>query len=180
MDPKADDQSNISGNVTLDPDGALVTVFLDAATRRLDTQFSTFVALDAKIANVLSVGSAILPVTFGLLGLSKADLPLTAAMFLVLAGVAYVVLLSLSWLTVSKAGGLAAGAQIGVLRAHVESAEYTDKGLRFWVAKEYESSIQRNEKVLFLKVKYVGRASYALYVESALLSLAGVVSLLLG
>ena len=180
MGQETDDQSGATGKPTPNADGDSVAVFLDATTKRLDIQFSSHVALDSKVGNVLSVGSAILPVTFGLLGLSEADVPIIAAVFLVLAGAAYSVLLGLSWLIVRRASGLATGAQIGVLREHIDSREYTGDALRLWVAKEYASSISRNEQILFQQAKYVGRACYALYVESALLSLAGVISLLFG
>jgi hypothetical protein len=176
MDP----ETSAAENGTSDPDGGSVTVFLDAATKRLDIQISTHVALDSKLGNVLSVGSAILPITFGLLGLSETDVPLGAAVFLVLAGVAYAVLLALSWLTVAKTSGMATAAPIGVLREHTARKEYTEEALRLWVAEEYEASIARNERVLYWHSTYVGRASYALYLESAFLSLAGVVSLLFG
>jgi hypothetical protein len=169
-----------AGMGSLNADGDSVTVFLDAATKRLDIQISTHVALDSKLGNVLSVGSAILPITFGLLGLSETDVPHSAAIFLVLAGVAYAALLALSWLTVARTSGMATGAPIGVLREHVAEKEYAGEALRLWVAEEYESSIARNERVLYLHSTYVGRASYALYLESAFLSLAGVVSLLFG
>ena len=162
------------------PAGAAVRVFRAAAPTRLDVQFNTHVALDNKLGNVLSVGSAILPITFGLLGLSHTDVPIAAAIFLIGAGTAYGVLLGLSWVVVRRTANLAAGAQIGVLRAHLESGEYTGEGLRQWVANEYEGSIRGNEEILFRKARYVGSASYALYLESALLSLAGVVSLLFG
>jgi len=180
MKPEPDDQSGADENGTVGPDSAAVTVFLDAATKRLDIQFNTHVALDNKLGNVLSVGSAILPITFGLLGLSNTDVPIAAAIFLIGAGIAYGVLLGLSWVVVRRTANLAAGAQIGVLRAHLESGEYTGEGLRQWVANEYEGSIRENEEILFRKARYVGSASYALYLESALLSLAGVVSLLFG
>jgi hypothetical protein len=180
VEPESGDQANGVENGILSENGTAVTVFLDAAVKRLDFQFSTDDLLDSRAANTLSVGSAILPITFGILGLSRTTVPEVAALFLVLAGAAYVVLLGLSWLTVSKAGGLAAGAPIGVLRAHLDSTQYSAEGIRYWVAKEYEASVSRNERILFRKVKYVGLASYALYIESALLSLAGVVSLLFG
>jgi hypothetical protein len=180
MGAETNDQSHNAESGASNSDATLVSVFLDAATKRLDFQFSTDDALDSRAANVLSIGSAILPITFGLLGISGADVPLVAAIFLVLAGVAYVVLLALSWLTVSKTGSLAAGAPIGVLRRHVDGMEYSGEGLRYWVAKEYEASVSRNERILYHKVKYVGLANYALYVQSAFLSLAGVISLLFG
>lgn len=178
MGQESGDQPNTAGNVPSNADGDTATVFLNTATKRLDIQFSTYAALDAKAANVLSVGSAILPITFGLLGLGNVNVPAIAATLLVLAGLAYAALLGLSWLTVSRTAGLAAGARINVLRGHVESREYPSDALSLWVAEEYESSIAHNEQILYQKVKYVGRASYALYVESALLSLAGVISLL--
>jgi hypothetical protein len=132
----------------LAPDGDTVTVFHDAATKRLDIQISTHVALDSKLGNVLTVGSAILPITFGLLGLSETDVPLSAAVFLVLAGVAYAVLLALSWLTVARTSGMATGAPISVIREHVARKQYSGEELRLWTAEEYESSIARNEQIL--------------------------------
>lgn len=157
-----------------------VRIFLEAATKRLDIQFAAHAALDARAANTMSVGSAILPITFGLLGLGSLEAPAVATACLLLACGAYAKLLGFSWLIVRKTDTLAAGPQLTVLRGHLASGEYSPDGLGLWVAGEYETSATQNEQTLFSKAAYVGRASYALYIESALLSAAAIVTLLFG
>lgn len=87
------------GERTIDLDAPVrrIAVFHEAALKRLDVQVDIWNSLEEKAHNVLSIGSAILPITFGLLGVSSFDIPLGAAILLVFAVVAYFALLACSF-----------------------------------------------------------------------------------
>jgi hypothetical protein len=157
-----------------------IAVYHDAALKRLDIQIGRWDQLDGKAHNALSIGSAILPITFGLLGVSSFDVPLGAKVILVLAVVAYFVLLGCSWLILRTTSRMAVGAPMSVLHQYLEEGIYTGDGLLLWVDEEYDSSTRQNEGTLFRKTTYVGRANFALYAESTLLAIAGIVTLLVG
>lgn len=157
-----------------------IAVYHDAALKRLDIQTGLWDRLDEKAHNALSIGSAILPITFGLLSVSSFEVPRGAEVILVLAVVAYFVLLGCSWFILRTTSRMAIGVPISALYQHLKGGTYTGEGLQLWVAEEYDASTQQNEGVLFRKAKYVGRANYALYTESALLAIAGIVTLLFG
>ena len=157
-----------------------IAVYHDAVLKRLDIQIGRWDQLNGKAHNALSIGSAILPITFGLLGVSAYDVPLAAKAFLVLAVVAYFVLIGCSWFILGTTSRIAIGAPTSVLHQHLEEGIYTGDGLQLWVAEEYDSSTRQNESALFRKATYVGRANYALYAESALLAIGGIVTLLFG
>ena len=74
-----------------------VAVFYEAAAKRLDIQIGTFDALDTKAWNALSIGSAILPITFGLLGFSNVHVPWLGWALLIAPGAAYAVVLFSAW-----------------------------------------------------------------------------------
>jgi hypothetical protein len=156
-----------------------IAMYHEAAVKRLEIQIGTFDALDAKAWNALSIGSAILPITFGLLGFSKVAIPGVAWIVLSLAGVSYAALLGLSWVITRRTYRIAVGAPITTLRDHVAGQEYTGEGLQLWLANEYELSTTQNETTLLNKARFVVGASYALYLESAFLSLAAVATLIL-
>jgi hypothetical protein len=156
-----------------------VSVFHDAAVKRLDIQITSNDALDSKAWNALSIGSAILPITFGLLGLSEIDVPWPAWICLGLAGLAFGALLAHAWTITFGAYSMRTGGPITELREHTESGEYPGEGLLLWLAREYESATTANEATIFRKSKYVGRACAALYLEIGFLSLAAVFTLVL-
>jgi hypothetical protein len=62
--------------------------------RLLDTQLATSDVLDTKAAGIIGVGSTVLPLTFGLLSISGKSLPAFTVVSLVVAIIAYGVLLS--------------------------------------------------------------------------------------
>lgn len=157
-----------------------IAVFHEAAIKRLDIQIGTFHALDSKAATALSIGSVILPITFGLLGFSNIDIPLAGAIALGLAGASYAVLLGCAWLINRQTDLLVAGAPITILSEYVDARAFPADGLQRWLAQGYEDATVINEETLFLKTKYVGRANNALYAESLFLSLAAVLTLAFG
>lgn len=154
-----------------------VAVFHDAALKRLEIQIGTFDALDAKAWNALSIGGAILPITFGLLGFSDLDVPRLAWILMIAAGAAFAVLLYSAWRITSRTGSLVAGEPITILGEYVDNREFPGEGLLLWLARGYRDATVRNERTLLMKAEYVGRACTALYVESALLALAAIVTL---
>lgn len=157
-----------------------ISVFHDAAIRRLDVQIGIWDSLEGKAHNVLSIGSAILPITLGLLSASSFDVPLLAAILLVLAVLAYFALLACSWLILRASDRISVGEPLAMLHEHMESGLYSGEGLQLWVAEESEVSVRANDAELLIRAKHVGCASYSLYAESGLLALAGILTLFLG
>ncbi|MBA2277730.1 MAG: hypothetical protein H0W06_08175 [Chloroflexia bacterium] len=150
-------------------------VFYDAAARFLDVQIRTNHELDNKTANAFSVGSTVLPLTFGLLNLSARTVPITTIIALVLALVAYLALVSLA-LRASRIRALEYRPDLPTLERHSET--YPGDSLRRWVATEYLASIEMNQANLERKAYWVGAVTTALYAEGLLLSLAALFTLL--
>jgi hypothetical protein len=157
-----------------------IEVFYEAAAKQLEIQIGAFNALDAKAWNALSIGSAILPITFGLLGVSDVDIPLLGAVALGLAVVAYAILLWHAWRITSRTDRLRAGEPITTLSNFVDTREFSGEGLQLWLTRGYERATIANEDTLLRKAIYVGRASNALYAESLFLSIAAILILILG
>ena len=150
-------------------------VFYAAAARFLDVQITTNIAVDSKAATTLSVGSTVLPVSFGLLNLGPREIPLWAQIFLITAVAAYVMLLVLIW----RASLIRAMDYRPDLLAMEEySQEYEGTVLRRWVAREYRISTEANTESVDHKARWVGAANIALYTESLLLSIAAILTLL--
>ena len=162
------------------PDVTPISVFHEAAREQLEIQIGAFNALDTKAWNALSIGSAILPITFGLLGVGNVDIPLLGAVALGFAVIAYAVVLWYAWRITSRTDRLRTGELITSLSNHVDNREISSEGLRLWLARGYERAIIANEDTLLHKATYVGRASNALYAESLFLSLAAILTLIFG
>lgn len=131
--------------------------------------------LDTKNAGIIGIGSTILPLTFGLPGLSGKPLPDGVEKLLIGAVLVYVAL-------------LAAAARASVIRA-IEyrpdvptlwrhSQDINGTALRRWIADEYAASVELNRPVLQRKAQWVGVANLALYAEGIVISAAAVLSLL--
>lgn len=149
-------------------------VFYDAATRFLDVQISTNHELDSKGGNIFSVGSAVLPVTFGLLSLSPNSVPRWAIVALVLALIAYGCLLICGW-RASTFRGLEYRPDLQTLDEYRH--EYDGDTLLQWVATEYMESTKVNEWQLERKARWTGAANTALYAEGVFLSVAAILTL---
>lgn len=156
-------------------EGSTAEVYLEAAARFLDVQVSTMDVLDNKAANAFSVGSIVLPVTFGLLGLSTRKAPTATVVILVLALLAYVVLVILVW-RASRIRILEYRPDLSTLGEY--SKMVSGHELQRWVADQYATSTDMNETTLARKGVWVGRAITALYAEGILLSLAAISTLL--
>jgi hypothetical protein len=160
------------------PDAAGETperVLYDAAARFIDLQVSTNDVLDNKAANIFSVGSTVLPVTFGLLSLAPNSVPALAVIALGASLVAYVALLACTW-RASAIRALEYRPDIPTLERH--SHAYEGSILLRWVASEYMRSTEVNRTNLEHKARWTGAANTALYAEGLLLSLAAILTLL--
>jgi hypothetical protein len=157
-----------------------IALLYEAARKQLEIQIGVFEALDTKAWNALSIGSAILPITFGLLGVSDVEIPLVGAFPLGLAVIAYAGLLWNAWLITTRTGQLRAGESITTLSHYVDNRHFPAEGLQLWLARGYRNASVANEDTLLQKAKYVGRASNALYAESLFLSIAAILILIFG
>jgi hypothetical protein len=151
------------------------SVFHDAVARLLDVQIGVNNVLDTRNANLLWIGSAVLPVTVGLLNIGQAQVPRFAVYSLAVSLACYFFLLVTSWWA-SRFRGLEFRPHIPTLRDH--SADYTGDVLQQWVALEYLASTEANGRQLVRKARWVGAANTLLYVEGFFLSLAALVTLL--
>lgn len=150
-------------------------VFHDAAARFLDEQFRINRALDTRIATSFSVGSTVLPVTFGLLTLAPDRLPGNASWVLRGALLAYAALLPCAFYA-STYRGLENRPRLDTLDDY--STRYRGDVLLQWVAREYVTSTELNEPQLDQKARWTGWANMALYAEGLLLSIAALLTLL--
>lgn len=150
-------------------------IYLEAARRFLDLQVSTDEILDTRNITIFSIGSTILPVTFGLLNLAETAIPHRAQVALIVALAAYVFLLAFSW-RASSIRGLEYRPSLPVLEGLLD--EYEDDFLCRWVGKEYADSAAVNRDVMNRKSRWIGAANGCLYVEAFLVSLAALWTLL--
>jgi hypothetical protein len=150
-------------------------VFHTAAARFLDVQVSTNDVLDNKTSNTFSIGSIVLPVTFGLLGLSGRKVPSEIIAILILALVGYLILVFCVWRASRNRAFLYRPNMLDLLQ---NSEVARGEVLRQWVASEYVASTEFNKDRLERKGIWLGRAITALYVEGFLLSIAAISTLL--
>jgi hypothetical protein len=150
-------------------------VFYDAAARFLDVQVSTDDVLDDEASRAFGVGSTVLPLTFGLLNLGPNRPPDLAVAFLIVALVAYLLLVACAW-RASALRVLEYRPHIPTLQEHSE--HYDGNVLRRWVAEEYAVSGEANRAVIQRKARWSGAAVSALYAEAVFLALAAVRTLL--
>jgi len=132
-------------------------VYYEAAARFLDVQLATHEVLDNKAFNTFSVGSTVLPLTFGLLSLASGSLADTALALLALALLAYLSLLFCAW-RASRIRALEYRPDIPTLRGHSE--RFGADSLRRWVANEYAESSEANRKALVVKARWTGPRSW--------------------
>jgi hypothetical protein len=150
-------------------------IYLEAARRFLDLRVGTDEILDTRNITIFSIGSTILPVTFGLLNLADTAIPQRAEVAWIIALAAYVFLLVFSW-RASSIRGLEYRPELTALEAVSEQND--EQTVKRWVAREYASSAAVNLKVLNRKMRWVGAANICLYLEAFLVSLAALWTLL--
>lgn len=151
-------------------------VYHDAARHFLDVQISTHDILENRTAQVLSVGSVVLPVTFALVNLGSARVPTVAEWAFTGALVFYIILVVCAR-QANRLRGLEYRPHLPTLKKHSE--EYEGTTLKRWVADEYERSSLENARMLGEKAYWVGIASTSLYLEALSLSIAAIATLLL-
>ncbi len=125
-------------------------------------------------SNAFSIGSTVLPVTFGLLRLSAVTIPTITIVLLAAAMVVYVALLICVW-RASRLRELQYRPNMLTLKGNSEVAP--GDVLRRWVASEYVVSTELNRPLLQRKGLWVGRAVTALYAEGLFLSAAAIATL---
>lgn len=142
--------------------------------RLLDSQLTTSDVLDTKAAGVISVGSTVLPLTFGLLSISGRTLPGFTVAALIASIVSYGVLLC----SAARASHIRALEYRPDLMALWENSQTTDGAtLRRWIAEEYAASTEINRPLLVRKARYTGIANIALLIEGKLISFAAAATL---
>lgn len=158
-----------------EPVSRTAEIYLEAARRFLDLQVRLDEILDTRNITIFSIGSTILPVTFGLLNLADAAIPHRAEVALIVALAAYVFLLAFSW-RASSIRGLEYRPSLVALEKLLD--DYEDDVLSRWVGKEYADSAAINRDVLNRKSRWIGAANGCLYAEAFLISLAALWTLL--
>lgn len=149
-------------------------VYFAFAERLLDSQVATNDVLDTKTAGSVGVGSTVLPLTFGLLSLSGRALPQAAESLLVLAVIAYVLLL-VAAARASRIRAIEYRPDIHTLWLHSRSID--GAALRRWIAEEYAASAEINRPLLQRKARWVGYVNLALYAEGILTSVAAAIAI---
>lgn len=171
--PIAWQQGIVSADASTDAPSA-DQVYFTFAERLLDSQLSTSDVLDTKAAGTISVGSTVLPLTFGLLSISGRELPGFTVAGLVAAIIAYAMLLA----TAARASHIRAleyRPDLMTLWGH--SQEVDGATLRRWIAEEYAASAEINRPLLVRKARYAGIANIALLIEGILISFAAAATL---
>lgn len=159
-------------------------IYFDSAQRELDTQIATSGILDTKAMSCITVGSTVLPLTFGLLALSRRPandaiippLPVITIMLFAVAVIFYILLLAAA-VRALNIRALEFHPDLKTLQGHARS--YDGGSLRRWVAEEYATSAAINGPVLVIKARTVGAATWLLFGETLLISIAGAAALLL-
>ncbi|MGH2534659.1 MAG: hypothetical protein ACRDJW_20560 [Thermomicrobiales bacterium] len=128
--------------------------------------------MDSRTAGAFSIGSTVLPITFGLLSISRQSLESAALLLLGLAVVAYMVLLIFAW-QASKIRAMEYRPQMRKLAENTQ--EYGGVAMRRWVAEEYAASTDLNSIALTRQARYVGVATDALFAEGSLIATAAIV-----
>lgn len=146
-------------------------VYHDAARRYLDAQIDSFNLLDTRSAQIFSVGSVALPLTFALLNLgsSRVDIP-TGAKWILFAGLGIYLLLLICVFIAGTVRSLQYRPNITTLRGYSE--ELPGAALLRWVANEYQESTDSNKRAPRIKSRWAGIATLLLYLEGALLAVA--------
>jgi hypothetical protein len=151
-------------------------IFYDVAIRRLDEQIDRNDAYGSKVTAAISVGTTVLPITYGLTQLQGQWQPIEqpAPLLLLLAGAAYILLMCVSFAVLVPAT-LDYRPSLSQLDAHSKvSSETVTKR---WVARECVKSIGDNERILGRKGTLVTAALVLLALETVLLSVAALVVL---
>lgn len=150
-------------------------VFHDAALKYLDQQVASNDWLDARGAQNFQVGSTVVTIAFGLLSFSRDQIPDRAEYSLWAALTAYGLVLVFCF-AANLIRDTVYRPDIPTVRGYVD--ELSGDDLQLWVALEYMSSSEINQKKLERKNRLVGAATLFLYAEGACLAVAALFTLL--
>jgi hypothetical protein len=134
---------------------ATARAFHDAALQTLNVHIETFDKIDVRVSTTLTVGSAILPLTYGLLSLSQINHASLTSFSLKVAVFWYVVMLVFA-LTANSIRLVSYRPDPETLERNSEL--YDDAILLEWVAREYVASVKENAPKLLQKSKWAGGA----------------------
>jgi uncharacterized membrane protein YiaA len=168
---------SVSVDVIADEVG--IDAYHDAATTLLRTQLDTINSLTTKANTALSVGSAVLPLTLGILRAIDDDPSTWVLSFVCLAAAAYVMLVGF-WFAATSSRALAqTSPDLTEMSAYLESGEYHGYILKLWTANAYHEATDDNARSIRARSEYIAYAEFALIAECGLLAIGGVLSLAL-
>ncbi len=168
---------SVSADVIEDEVG--IQVYLDTCINLLANQLDAISSLDNKSNTTLSVGSAVLPLSLGIIRAIEEDPPLIVLFPVCLAAAAYVVLVGFWFLATARNQGAQVDPNLTEMSAYLESGDYQGIVLKLWAANAYHESTETNANLLATKGAMVSYAQYALIVECGLLAFAGVCGLII-
>jgi hypothetical protein len=150
-------------------------VFHDAALKFLDQQVAINKELDDRTAQTFQVGSTVVTIAFGLLSLSQSTISDRSRWCLYGAFAAYGLVLIFCFVA-TRMRAFAYRPDIAAVRRYAQ--ELSGDDLQLWVALEYHSSTEINQKRLRPKARVVGLATLFLYIEGICLAAAALLTLL--
>jgi hypothetical protein len=168
-----------SVSVDVIADEAGIDAYYDATVLLLKNQLDAIGSLTSKANTAISIGSAVLPLTIGILR-ALSDGPSTWVLtFVCLATAAYVVLVGFWFAATSSTILGPIGPELNEMNAYLESGEYAGYILRLWTANAYHETTELNRHRIDEQSQYVGYAEFALIAECGLLVIGSVLSLAL-
>jgi len=156
-----------------------IQIYYDTCVNLLKNQLDAIGSLDAKSNTTLSVGSAVLPLSLGIIRAIEENPPMIVLMPVCLAAAAYVVLVGFWFLATARNQGAQVDPNLTEMSVYLESGDYQGIVLKLWAANAYHESTETNADLLAIKGAMVSYAQYALIVECGLLAFAGVCGLVI-
>jgi hypothetical protein len=143
--------------------------YYDVAMRRLDEQMSRIGDLDSKAATVLAAATALLPIFGALLAVFATD-PSVGAIILFV--IAFVIYLGMVWRIFlgTRVGDWDLRPNLSLLASY--AAQYDERTVKKWVAKECARAIETNAPKLETKATNVGHALVGLVAVGVFLAAA--------
>jgi len=156
-----------------------IDAYYDASVRLLDAQLDAINSLTTKANTSLSVGSAVLPLTIGILRTLEGRPSGMLLFFICLAASAYVILVGFWYLATTNRSFAQASPDLTEMNAYLESGEYAGYVLKLWSANAYHEATEANTNRIVEQSQHVGYAEFALIAECGLLAIGSVLSLAL-
>jgi hypothetical protein len=160
-------------------DQAGIDAYHDAAVLLLKNQLDAIGSITTKANTALSVGSAVLPLTIGILRALSDGPSAWVLTFVCLATAAYVVLVGFWFAATSRQSLGSAGPDLTEMNAYLESGGYEGYVLKLWTANAYHEATEFNQHRIDEQSQYVSYAEFALIAECGLLAIGSVLGLAL-